>query len=129
MPQISMLIDKLPEEHLKMLSFYLDFWNKYCDVLLEGRLTADNPESNYSRVTAKLDDRAVITLYTNHCADCAEKETAIVNAAVYEELILTNCADKMYKITDCMGNVLENGAFGSDVNKILVPVSGMVFVV
>ena len=43
-PQISMLIDELPEDHIKMLKFYIDFWNENRNVLLVGKLTAESRE-------------------------------------------------------------------------------------
>lgn len=127
-PQISVLIDRLPEEHLKMLKYYLGFWNKYRDVLLDGRLTADNPEGNYSRASAVLGDKAVITLYTASYAACSAGETVVVNASVYGDIILGGCAGRAYRVTDCMGETLESGVFGGDINRLSVPVSGMVTV-
>ena len=49
-PQISMLIKDLPQEHIEMLEFYISFWKEYRNVLLDGKLTAKNPENDYSQV-------------------------------------------------------------------------------
>lgn len=111
-----------------MLKNYLNFWNKYRDVLLDGRLTADNPEGNYSRASAVLGDKAVITLYTVSYTDCSAGETVVVNASVYGDIILGGCAGRAYRVTDCMGETLESVTFGGDINRLSVPVSGMVFV-
>ena len=36
-PQVSVMIDKIPESHRKMLDFYLHFWRENRDTLLDGK--------------------------------------------------------------------------------------------
>jgi alpha-galactosidase len=37
-PQISVRIAELSEEHKQMLSYYLSFWREHRDVLMDGKL-------------------------------------------------------------------------------------------
>ncbi len=127
-PQISVRIDELPESHLKMLKYYIDFWCNNKEVLLDGKLTARNPESNYSIVKASLGEKEIFTSYTYPIIDVNVKETIAVNASMYEFLIIKNAKGKKYKTTDCMGNVLGNGIIKSDLEEISVSVAGMIFI-
>ena len=127
-PQVSMRVDKLPENHYKMLKYYISFWKEWRNVLFEGRLTAKNPESNYSTVSAVLGDKAVITSYTNPVVEITAAETVAVNASGYESLIIKGGEGKTYKTINCMGEELENGVIADPVAEIPVPVAGMIFV-
>ena len=79
-PQISMLIKDLPQEHIEMLRFYISFWKEYRSVLLDGKLTAKNPENDYSQATAALDNTSIVAIYTNNVVDGKNGTTIVVNA-------------------------------------------------
>src|SRR5260370_25895812 len=46
-PQISVLLDTLPPQHLTMVRYWLAFWRQHRDVLLDGELAALHPETHY----------------------------------------------------------------------------------
>lgn len=48
-PQISMRLNRLRQDHRRMLSYYLAFWRKNREVLLEGKLTALNRKPDTAR--------------------------------------------------------------------------------
>ena len=48
-PQISVKIDKLSEDHKKVLAFYLDLWRKNRATLLDGKLIGDVDFENVSK--------------------------------------------------------------------------------
>ena len=126
-PQVSMKIATLPEDHKKMLAFYLSFWRKHRDTLINGKLLAANPESAYSRVCAEKDGKAVFTAYTDTLIDFKPySEIIVVNSSRYPALIIKGAAQKAYKTLDCMGNVLEEGIIEGTLCEINVPVCGMV---
>lgn len=127
-PQISMRIDKLPEDHYKMLKFYLSFWKDWRDVLLDGKLTATNPECEYSIVSSDLEDKAVITAYSDTVIDVTTKEIVAVNATAGETLIIKNAKGKSFKVLDCMGEEVSQGELEFNLQEIEVPIAGMVFV-
>ncbi len=127
-PQISMLIEELDEDHIKMLRYYMSFWNEWKDTLLDGRLTATNPENEYSLVCSTLNDKAVCTAYSDYVIPVKTKETVAVNATAYETLIIKNAKECEYTVVDCMGEKLTNGKFSSDIQEINVPIAGMVFI-
>lgn len=127
-PQVSVRVDKLPEDHRRMLEYYISFWKEHKDVLLEGRLTAENPECNYSTASSVLGDKAVITAFTNPVAEITTCEAVAVNASMHKELILKGAQGKAYKVVNCMGEEIANGTITADLTAIPVPKAGMVFI-
>ncbi len=127
-PQISMRIDKLSTEHYKMLSFYLGFWKEWRDVLLEGKLTATNPECEYSLVCSRLGDKAVFTAYSDRIIPVDSEKCVAVNATDGEFLVIKNAKGKGYKVLDCMGEAVVSGTFESNLQEISVPTAGMVII-
>ena len=128
-PQISMRIERLPADHYKALQFYLRFWREHRELLLDGKLTADNPETGYSRVRSELNGRAVVTLYDNPIADGAREELIAVNATGREQLVFRGCGGRAYRTVDCMGETVDAGILPkSDITALRVPLCGMVFV-
>ncbi|MBQ8955166.1 MAG: alpha-galactosidase, partial [Clostridia bacterium] len=61
-PQISVRLDALTEEHRRMLAFWLDFMRRHRE-LLRAPLEAQAPQNLYPVVTAQKDGEAVIALY------------------------------------------------------------------
>ena len=128
-PQISMKLSTLPENHRKMLGFYLGFWRENRDVLIGGRLIAANPESRYSIVLAERDGRAIFTAYTDTVIDCAAyREVIAVNASRRASLILRGADGMSYKSFDCMGNRLAEGRVTGALCEVEVAPCGMVCV-
>ncbi len=125
-PQISVRVDKLPENHLKMLKSYIDFWYENKDVLIDGKLTALHPESNYSIITSTLGDKEITTAYTYPIIDIKVSKTIAINATNDEFLIVKNGNNKNYNVINCMGEEVENGVISNDIIEINVPVAGRV---
>lgn len=124
-PQISVRVDRLPAAHHKMLQFYINFWKDWRDVLLEGKLTAESPESNYSAACSTLGDKAVATVYTNPVVAVHARQTAVVNASMHHALILKGAAGKDYSVVNCMGDQVSEGTVSSDLQEIPVPTAGI----
>lgn len=128
-PQISMRLNRLREEHRQMLTYYLSFWRKNREILLEGKLTASNPEAGYSQVCASLGEKAVLTVYTQPVIDGAYAEFTAVNGTGGQSLYFKNCTGKRYRIVDCRGRETDTGVFGTEpIAELSVPCVGMVFI-
>ena len=127
-PQISVLIDSLPADHKKMLSFYLGFWREYRDVLLDGKLTASHPEICYSLVCSEKDGCAVFTAYSENVVPVTTERAVAVNCTGTETLILRSCSGKAYRVLNCMGDEISKGTAAGDLFEVRVPTAGMVFV-
>ena len=127
-PQISMLIEKLPESHRNMLRHYISFWKEHRDILLDGKLTAKNPESEYSIVSSVLDNKEIFTSYTDTVIPVTTDYTVAVNGTRGNSLIIKGADGRSYRVVDCMGNETHNGTFTSDLAEINVPTAGMIFI-
>ena len=124
---ISVKLDGLPEDHKKMLEFYLSFWLENRDTLINGKLIAANPESIYSIVCAEKDGNAIFTAYTDTVIDCTPYSKIIaVNSSRKSSLIIKGADGKSYKTVDCMGNILETGSINAALCEINVPLCGMI---
>lgn len=127
-PQISMRVDKLCESHYTMLKYYISFWKEWRNVLLDGKLTAENPESEYSIVSSVLGNKSVVTAYTKNVIDIKTENTVIVNGTSGESFIIKNAKGKQYRVVDCTGAEITAGIFDSDLCEINIPTAGMAFV-
>lgn len=126
-PQVSMKMEKLSEEHKKMLAHYLAFWKEHRDVLLFGKLTAKASEGSYSQATSRLGAESVTTAYNDSIINCIDEDVLIgVNATGEEELIIKNGSGFCYRVISCMGETVSEGVLGSSLEALCVPVGGMV---
>ena len=128
-PQVSVKLASLPEDHKKMLSYYLSFWRENRDVLINGKILAANPECAYSIVCAEKEGKSIFTCYTDTIVDCrAYNETVAVNCSRSRTLIIKGASGKSYKVVNCMGEAEGEGKIDSALFEVNVPLSGMVFV-
>ena len=127
-PQVSMKIALLPEDHKRMLAYYLGFWREHRDILLDGKLRGENPESVYSIVWAEKEGKAVFTAYTDTVINCGGyREIIGVNCTRSQKLILRGAKGKPYRVVNCMGQCLAAGTVDENLWEIGVPMAGMIF--
>ncbi len=127
-PQVSVRVDKLPEKHYRMLQYYISFWKEWKEVLLDGYLTAENPECWFSSACSTLDDKSVVTSFTSAIAEVKTEEAVVVNASALESIIIKGAKDKKFVVVNCVGDELESGNITDNLQQINVPKSGMIFI-
>ena len=128
-PQVSVKLAEISEEHKKMLEFYLSFWRENRETLLEGKILAANPESGYSIVCAEKCGNAIFTSYTDTVIDCSTyNEIVAVNCSRSKNLILKGALGKSFKVVNCMGEKLLEGIIDCRLFEDNVTTAGMVFV-
>ena len=127
-PQISMLVKNLPQEHIEMLKFYISFWKEYRSVLLDGKLTARNPENDYSQASSTLNNTAVVAVYTNNVVEADNDTTVVVNASGSDSVIVKNAADKSFTVKNCKGEITAEGKITNSVEEVFVPQAGVVII-
>lgn len=130
-PQISVMIDRMPADHQKMLRNYMDFWNTHRDVLLEGELIAEHPEANYSQVRASKDGTVIAVAYTETPIPVENTPTRFiaVNGSGCDAILLRAREDQgsfTVRIYDCLGICLteEQITLTPGVYSLDVPDSG-----
>lgn len=126
-PQISVKIATLSEEHRKMLSYYLRLWRENRELLLDGKIIASYPESNYGTAASVKDGRAFYTCFgENVIDDELGTDVIVINATRRSSLIFKGFTGNKYTVNDCMGNVLESGEVSEKLYEINVPLCGVV---
>lgn len=126
-PQISVKIADLNNQHKKMLKFYLGFWRENRDVLIEGKFIANNPESSYSQVLSHNSDTAIVTAYTDRiiCSNGFKRIIAI-NSTNSNHLYIKDAKNMSYKVLNCMGEHITSGVINSALEEKIVPLAGMI---
>ncbi len=128
-PQISVKLATLSQEHREMLAFELSFWRAHRDILLDGKLSAEHPEGVYSTVCAEKDGKAILTAYGNSLVDCGGfSEMIAVNASAAPALVLKGADGRSYRVLNCRGNTVAEGTVRGALCEIEVPLAGIVFV-
>ena len=110
-PQISVDFERLPDEQYEMLKNYLKFFNSHSDTLLFGKLTLRNPECGYSIAEAENEEEKISVCYSRNDVSLHKGVHYVVNGTGDTEIIvkIKEKAFIKYKISDCMGNVIESG--------------------
>lgn len=125
-PQVSVLIDKLSDEHYKTVKYYLSFWREHREILIDGKLTANNPESMYSSITSALDNKAVVTLYADRVIDTVYDYLVAVNATPKDTIFVKGYNGREYTVVNCMGEEIATGKITENIFEVAVPMCGMV---
>ena len=127
-PQISVLIEKLPPAQYQTLQYYLDFWRKYRAVLLDGKLFADCPEAGYSQIYAEKEGVGVLTVWYDPLILRSAKHLAVINASAHPSLIVKGRKGTSFRTGDCQGNPLAAGNIDAELFEIAVPLGRMLFI-
>ncbi len=127
-PQVSVRFDKIPESHTKMIKYYTDFWINQREILLNGKLSAESPQNDYSKAVSTLGDSSVIALYTDRFAEIKTKNAVIVNAGVNERIAVSYSGKFSYKIVNCMGEEIEKCNCAENMVILTIPKGGMAFI-
>ena len=129
-PQISIRFAELPNDHKKMLLFWLDFIKKHKDVLLNGKLIPYHPESNYPIVSVENPHKKIIAVYQAKITVevTTDKENIfIINGGNDSEMILDLAeTPSEVKIYNTFGELVDTQILSSGLNKVTVPCSGLI---
>jgi alpha-galactosidase len=133
-PQISVLLEKVPESHQQMLRFWLTWWRTHRQTLMQGDLIPLHPESNYPVVIASDSRKQIVVAYDEAPLPVnlfSEQEIYLINATHRTSLILehdtSNPADRRVSVQDCRGRQTFDGSvtFRGPVSRVEIPSSGV----
>lgn len=126
--QVSMRLDRLPEDHIKMLRFYLDFMTKH-EKLLHAPIDVESPQNLYPAVRTRLGDEEAVALYEQFPAVLSDAKTAyLFNATASRSLIIRTQDAASLHVTayDCTGEIARCYPCASGrIHEISVPEGGM----
>jgi alpha-galactosidase len=134
-PQLSVRLEDIPEEHFKMVKFLTKYWIQNREILLNGVFEPSSPLSNYSIISAEKDDKKIMALYDSMFItlnyENKLQKMDIINAKTTKDIILNikcNLGKFRYKIYNCKGEIIKKGIINltTGIYKIKVPVSGII---
>ncbi len=95
-PQVSVMLDELPDEHVDMIRFYLSFWRGNRDVLLDGELMPLAPDMLYPAVVARNDRKLLAACYGVGLVPIGETPpptVIVVNGTFRDSVVLETARD------------------------------------
>jgi alpha-galactosidase len=136
-PQLSVRLDSIPDEHLEMVKFWINYWRENRDVLLDGEFIPMNPSAVYPMILTRTKNKTIAALYNDVLISLDAKECDnldIVNAKSSEYVVLDLSCDlgKVNTDTyDCSGNIVKKQTLTlkKGVYKFMVPASGLLTIV
>ena len=128
-PQVSVKLDTISETHRKALKYYLSFWRKNADILMNGKLHLFDSAHDYSAAYAVLDKKAIHACYIDTVVNGKDyDELTVINASMNDSVIVKHCEGKGYTVVNCFGETISEGKIESAIAEIEIPLSGMVFI-
>lgn len=132
-PQISVLLDRLPTPHHEMTRFWLSFWMEHRDVLLDGELRPHHPEMLYPTVVARTPDKIIAAAYADSILDIGERvppELYIVNGTRSDRVVIEAGEDlgfRFMEVRDCRGRIVNTGPtqLPAGVHALTIPAAGL----
>ena len=126
-PQISMTLSELPDDHLAMLRHYLSWWRANKDVLMGGRLVAPRPDLGYPVITALDGDGSVTVGYASELVITVPPGRAVIANATGDSSVVVDLAlpSRIGAVTDCLGASREVAtALPAGLHRLEIPRGG-----
>ncbi|WP_239618655.1 glycoside hydrolase family 36 protein [Cohnella mopanensis] len=132
-PQLSVLIDRLPEEHRRVVAYWLAFWREQRELLLDGSLRPLAPDFMYPVVYANDERRFLAAVYGEQIVrvDRSASECYLfINGTSRDSIIveLEKRIEGRMTVLDCAGTEVSNRQVRLDpgIHRFKVPPSGMI---
>lgn len=126
-PQISMILSELPDDHLAMLRHYLSWWRANKDVLMGGRLVAPRPDLGYPVITALAGEGSVTVGYATEVVIAVPRGRAVIANATGDSSVVVDLASpsRIGAVTDCFGASSGNAAvLPAGLHRLAMPRGG-----
>jgi len=129
-PQLSVKLAEIPDDHLEMIRFWFGFWNDHRDVLIDGVFIPSDPVANYPVLTGRKGRTQITTLYQDVVAEAESFDTLfLVNAKASPAVALNLKKPFRGKLTvrDCRGNIVHQGTakLQAGISTLTIPPSGL----
>ncbi|WP_411032122.1 glycoside hydrolase family 36 protein [Spongiimicrobium sp. 3-5] len=133
-PQISVRLADIPDDHFKMIRFYTDYWLKNRDVLLDGEFLPSDPLANYPKIEGWKEDKKITALFNDQVVSLTTGKHAsfdLLNAKKSSKIFLDISGETQqyqYVIQDCLGNEVETKSINlkKGTFSFNVPPSGLI---
>ena len=131
-PQMSVHLRMIPQDHLDMIQFYTNYWTENADVILDGTFLPQKPLANYPILSVTKNDHQIIGVYENEVLELSSaKKIDFFNAKHSENLVVRNGGEKatyQVQVWNCTGSTEREEQIEIDKGLMEIPVktSGMV---
>lgn len=123
-PQISVLLKTLPENHFTILKNFISYWTENRKTLLHGNFTVEGEDCTYSALAAEDDYKNVVALYLKNDFTYSGKPTDILNASRSKKIYVDfGKFTPDVCVYDCKG-LLVSQQKGGGVAVINIPIGG-----
>lgn len=126
-PQFSLKLDVIPENHLRMLRFWIGFFKEH-RALLSAPLEVMSPQHLYPLVRSRLGDEEAIACYDEIVAPLSDASTIyLFNATGTEKLVLRDDENRIRRaqVYNCLGEwVREDTLPSSHLKELSLPIGG-----
>ena len=132
-PQVSVDLTRIPEEHRAMIRFYMRFWTENRDVLLDGELMPLFPGELYPVVLARSERKLLAACYAGGLVPLTEplpQTLIVVNGTLAEHVVLDLAeptGPRIMTITSCTGETVHSEAVDlpAGVHRLSIPPAGV----
>lgn len=133
-PQISVRLADIPDDHFKMIKFYTSYWAENSAVLLDQPITPASPSGNYPMIHSTNGEKKIVALYDDRFLEIGagpERTLDIINGKKSTKIIIDNVGEEAackYSIYDSMGNQIEmvEAKLMTGPQSFQVPVAGII---
>lgn len=130
-PQISPNVDQLSQQHKQVVKHWLNFWQRHKALLLQGELTAINPEMQYPIISSRLGDEMLSAVFAEipvKVFDAGEKFLYLVNGSMKPRVIVETTQARSVRVQcfDCKGQFQSEQELLLDagLNEVSLAISG-----
>ena len=135
-PQVSMRLDKLPQEHKQMVLFYIQFWRNHKRLLMDETLEPLDPGNLYSAVRSYNDEQMIIAFYGRQLLQLNRGipgKLILVNGTFHDSIFLEMAKSSEQReviIYSCTGVEVNHYLmdFNSGIHKFIIPSAGLAIV-
>ncbi len=133
-PQISVRLEDIPEDHFQMIKFYTDYWLKNREVLLDGDFHAVSPLTNYPMLESTKGDKKITTVFNDLVVEMQLEKytrTDILNAKRSSRMVIAALGKTRqfeYVVKNCLGEEIKKGSLQitEGTHTFDVPPSGLI---
>ncbi len=124
-PQISVRLAEVPQEHRRMLRFWMQFMHEHRK-LLAAPIRADLPQMLYPIIRTRLEDEAAIAVYApGQAVELDDANTTyLVNAADKQGVIVRSADARKAEVYDCCGEWLQRCDLSAGLAMLDIPLGG-----
>lgn len=132
-PQISVILSDISEEHLNMVEFYTWYWNTNKELITKGEFTPYRPLANYPIQKVSNNKKLLLGVYDDHVIhiDSLKDKIDILNAKLTENIVVKNVSFPITyncSIFSCKGELIKKSELNlpQGVSELSVPACGLV---